>query len=104
VVLIQQSSERLDVTSNPLPQVVNEVLPNSESLARGQALYETACAAWQGTNDFAELVRRLPRLRDEELYAAVSSAGWWSLPPCEGEHSAEQWWDVVNYLRAMEGK
>lgn len=107
IVLIQQSSEQLDLTSNPLPQVVNAVLPSSDSLARGQALYEVACTAWAGTNDFAELVRRLPRLRDEELYAAVSSAGWWNLPPCNLPHgwdAERQAWDVVNYLRSLEAR
>ena len=45
---------------------------------------------------------RLPRLRDEELYGAVTSAGWWELPPCTGDYAAEQWWDVVNYLRSLD--
>ncbi len=101
-VLIQQSGEQLELSSSPPPQVVNVVLPTGESLARGRALYQTACAAWQGSRDLEELTRRLPRLRDEELFAAVSETGWWSLPRCDGDYAASQWWDVVNYLRSLE--
>jgi hypothetical protein len=100
VYLTRQSSEQIDLATYPPPQVVNVTLPDESSLARGRALFETACAAWQGNGDVQELVRRLPRLRDEELYAAVTDAGWWSLPPCR--LSGNDGWDVVNYLRLLE--
>lgn len=98
--LTQQSGEQVDLAMYPPPQVVNAALPDGASLARGQALFAADCAAWSSNNDLGELVRRLPRLRDEELYAAVTDAGWWSLPPCGV--GAKDAWDVVNYLRSLE--
>ncbi|MCC6804910.1 MAG: CopD family protein [Anaerolineae bacterium] len=100
--LSAQAGEEAQLIGNPIPAVVNTSLPTSESLARGQALYESACAAWQGAPDADELVKRLPRLRDEDLYAAVTRDGWWTLPPCSGDAGESQWWDVVNYLRSLE--
>lgn len=100
--LIQQSGEQAELAANPLPTVVNVILPSTDSVARGQALFETACVGWQGSGDFNELVRRLPRTRDEALYAAVTRDGWWNLPPCSGGYTDEQWWDIVNYLRSLE--
>jgi hypothetical protein len=99
--LTQQSTEQAELARNPQPLVVNVVLPDEASLARGQALYEAACAEWVGSNDQRQLIARLPRLRDEDLYTALAE-GWWSLPPCEGDGSPNQWWDVVNYLRSHE--
>ncbi len=100
--LAAQAGEQTDLNANPPPKVVNAVLPSATSLERGQALYETACAAWQSAGDAQELIKRLPRLRDEDLYAAVTSDGWWSLPPCQGDYTEAQWWDVVNYIRSLE--
>ncbi len=101
IALTQQSSEQADLATYPLPQVVNRALPDAASLIRGKTQFDAACAAWQGNDDLAELVRRLPRLRDEELFAAVTQAGWWSLPPCD-DVAASDGWDVVNYLRSLE--
>ncbi len=102
IMLTAQTGDAYELTVNPPPQVVNTVLPSQESVARGQALYDQACGAWAGNADLEELVRRLNRTRDETLYAAVTHDGWWSLPPCEADYSADQWWDVVNYVRSME--
>ena len=83
--LTQQAGDQVDLNANPPPKVVNAVLPSEASLTRGQALYaigvravageRTICRNWCGG---------LPRLRDEDLYAAVTRDGWWSLPPCSG--------------------
>ncbi|MEO8397147.1 MAG: hypothetical protein ABI700_29400, partial [Chloroflexota bacterium] len=100
--LTQQSSDQVALDANPLPKIVNVVLPSETSLTQGRALYESACGAWVGTSDLQELLQRLPRTRDEDLYAAVSAKGWWSLPACTGDYTADQWWDVVNYLRSLE--
>lgn len=100
--LTEQAGIEAELNANPIPAVVNTNLPTTESLARGRALYAAACAAWQGAPDEAELVKRLPRLRDEDLYAAVTTDGWWTLPACTGAMDESQWWDVVNYLRSLE--
>jgi putative copper export protein/methionine-rich copper-binding protein CopC len=95
--LTAQSGEQYAAQINPPPQVVNNVLPDSQSLARGQAAFASACG-W-GSGEMAELARRLPRLRDEDLYAAVRD-GWRGQPACSLDEA--QRWDVVNYLRSLE--
>ena len=102
IMLTAQAGDAYELTINPPPQVINSVLPSQASVTRGKALYDQACAAWTGNGDLEELVRRLDRTRDDALYAAVTQDGWWSLPPCSGDYSADQWWDVVNYVRSME--
>lgn len=97
VVVIQTTQAQYDATLNPPPAVVNPVLPDAASLERGRALFGAACG-WQGS-DWAALVERLPRTRDEALYAAVRD-GWRTLPPCSV--NAGQLWDVVNYIRSYE--
>lgn len=102
VVMIQNTQAQYEASLNPTPQVVNTVLPDAASLARGQALYDTHCADWQTSpEDLSALIDRLPRSRDEELFAATRE-GWQSLPPCEGTFSEEERWDVVNYVRTFE--
>jgi hypothetical protein len=97
----QNAAQQYELTVNPLPQVVNSVLPNSESLARGEALLDAECGGWQETADWDELIRRLPRLRDEEL-SAFTHEGWRTLAPCQSELTENARWDVVNFVRAQE--
>lgn len=99
VVVIQNTQAQYEATISPPPAVVNPVLPDAASLERGQTLFEQACQ-WQGS-DWTALVERLPRTRDEELFAAVGS-GWRGLPPCGGSFSDTQRWDVVNVIRRYE--
>ncbi|MBI5666921.1 MAG: CopD family protein [Chloroflexi bacterium] len=98
VVVIQTTQAQYDATLNPLPAVVNPVLPDTASLERGQALFKASCG-WQGS-DWMALVERLPRTRDEALYAAVRD-GWRTLPPCAGLDDRQRW-DVMNYVRSYE--
>lgn len=65
-------------------------------------MFSTLCGGWVGTRDFAELVERLPRLRDEAVYLAVVQEGWWSLPPCAQSLLEDERWDLVNYIRSLE--
>ncbi len=95
VFMIQNTQAQYEASLNPLPQVVNPVLPDAASLERGQALYMSHCAAW---DDVTALADR--RTRDEALFAAIGD-GWRGLPPCEGAMSNEQRWDVVNFLRTL---
>lgn len=88
-------------TLNPPPEVINSVLPTQASIARGQRFFETECEAWLGNRDFDELINRLPRTRDDELFYAVRD-GWRDLPACSEHLSVFQHWDVVNYIRTFE--
>ena len=97
LLLTAQSGEQYAAQINPPPQVVNHVLPDAESLARGQADFAASCG-WS-SGEVAELTRRLPRMRDEDLYAAVRD-GWRGQPACSLDEAAR--WDVVNYLRSLE--
>lgn len=100
--LMAQGQAAYEASLNPTPQVVNPVLPDAESLARGRALYTERCApVWDKQPDAATLRARLPRLRDEDLFA-LTGAGWLRLPPCAGDLSAAERWDIVNYLRALD--
>ncbi len=99
--LIEQRQREYARTLNPPPAVVNTVLPDAASLARGEALYRAYCREWQGQPaDFRALRNRLSAARDDFLYAAVSE-GWRGLPPCAGGMGEAERWDVVNYLRSL---
>lgn len=99
-VLVQNGQVQYEATLNPPPKIINLILPDAASLARGQALYNNACPDWQGRN-LKPFIERLPRTRDEELFAAVQN-GWQGIQGCGSSLSPEQRWDVVNYLRTFE--
>ncbi|MFW5748472.1 MAG: CopD family protein [Chloroflexota bacterium] len=100
-VVVQQQRQTYQETLNPPPQVINAVLPTQTSLERGERLYTEHCIGWQAQpRDFNALRDRLAVIRDEELYATVSG-GWRNLPPCTGDLSLYQRWDIVNYLRTL---
>ncbi len=99
VAVIQNTQAQYDATLNPPPTVINPTLPDADSLARGRALVESACAGWTGRG-LETLVERLPRIRDEELFFAVRD-GWRGLPPCDAGLTDAQRWDVVNAVRAL---
>jgi len=99
--LMARSQELFEASLNPTPQVINTVLPDAASLARGRALYETACApGWADSADLVTLQTRLPRLRDEDLFA-LTRDGWLRLPPCAGDLNTDERWHIVNYLRTL---
>ena len=100
--LLGERQRDYELTLNPPPAVVNSVLPDAASLARGEALYRDHCLVWQGESaDFRALRNRLASVRDDFLYAAVAS-GWRGLPACGAGLSVEARWDVVNYFRTFE--
>ena len=101
IVVTNQSEANYQAQIYPPPQVVNSVLPDAQSLALGQQLYEQYCKAWQAPDlGFQALVERLPQSRDEELFRAVQT-GWHELPACADTLSDEQRWHIVNYLRSL---
>lgn len=102
--LIGERQRQYEATLHPPPAQVNLQLPDAESLLRGEALYRERCLVWQGQSaDFRALRNRLASARDDFLYGVVA-AGWRDLPACEGELSAEDRWDIVNYARTFEGR
>jgi len=102
--MIGERQRQYEATLHPPPEQVNTVLPDGASLARGEALYRAHCLVWQGQSaDFRALRNRLSSARDDFLYGVVVG-GWRGLPACEGELSAEERWDIVNYFRTFEGR
>ena len=100
--VINEQQRNYELTLNPPPEHVNTVLPDAESLRRGEALYRDNCLEWQEQSaDFRALRNRLDDARDDFLYT-VAAEGWRNLPPCDGDLSAEQRWDIVNYFRTFE--
>ncbi len=100
--MLDERQREYTLTLHPPPVVVNSVLPDAASLARGVALYREHCLVWQGESaDFRALRNRLASARDDFLYEAVAS-GWRGLSPCGAGLSVEQRWDVVNYFRTFE--
>jgi copper transport protein len=99
LVYLDSENSRYQDTVNPLPLVVNAVLPDAASLERGKASFDESCTGWTpdapGWNDLAA---RLPRTRDAELYTFLTE-GFRGLPAC-GPISENQRWDIVNFLRA----
>jgi copper transport protein len=85
---------------NPPPMIVNTVLPDAESLARGEALYQENCIIMQSNSDFSRLLRQLRLLRDDELFSVIGE-GWRDVPPCNGDFDTQETWDIVNYLRTF---
>lgn len=98
---IQESRQRYDENLNPPPEVVNAVLPTQASIQRGQRIYEEHCIGWQtAPRDFNALRDRMTRVRDEELFR-ITQEGWRDMPPCGGDLSFFQRWDVVNFARTL---
>ena len=101
---IAQRQAAYERTVNPPPSQINAVLPDADSLRRGEALYRKRCLAWQGHSaDFRALRLRLDDARDDFLYAAVVD-GWRGLPACAAPLSEDQRWDIVNYFRTFEAR
>ncbi len=102
--LIGEQQRRYEATLHPPPEPVNTVLPEANSLTRGQELYRERCLVWQGQSaNFRALRHRLDTARDDFLYGVVVG-GWRGLPACEGELAERDRWDIVNYFRTFEGR
>lgn len=96
-----ESQAQYEAQLNPIPKVVNTVLPDADSLARGGALYAEYCAAWEAERGaLNNLLRAMSRLRDEDLYSVVQSGGR-ELPACDAALTDAERWHIVNYLRTL---
>lgn len=86
---------------NPPPALINPTMPDAASLAQGRTLFESQCPVWPDSRrDWARLVERLGRLRDEELYT-ITANGWQDLAACSPALAADERWHIVNYLRTF---
>ena len=99
--LIAERGREYEATLNPPPERVNPVLPDAESLSRGEALYARHCQLWQ--EHLAELRALRDRLHivGDDMLFRVTLEGWRGLPAC-GEMGEAERWDVVNYFRTFE--
>ncbi len=89
---------------NPPPEILNTVLPDKASIERGETLYTEFCLVWQGeSEDFRALRNQLDDFRDDFLYN-ITVDGWRDLPPCEGDLTNDQRWDIINYVRTFEDR
>ncbi|MCY3720530.1 MAG: copper resistance protein CopC [Anaerolineaceae bacterium] len=99
VALVARNDAAWRDTLWPLPAIVNPELADAASLSRGRSLYDEHCA-WEGAA-LEEIVTRLPRLRDEQLFT-MTQEGWRSLPPCAGNISESGRWHLVNHIRSLQ--
>ena len=100
-IAMQAVDEQNQTLYNRPPVVINAVLPDAASVARGAALLAARCDGWADSAGLTALAQNLPRLRDEELYAALA-LGWRNLPACDATLSDSERWDVVNAVRTLE--
>lgn len=100
IVIVQNTQAQYEASINPPPVIINPVLPDASSLERGAALYEQVCGEWAG-KPLEDLIDRLPRSRDDQLFAATRD-GWLGLPPCLPVVDDNARWDLVNAIRTFE--
>ncbi len=98
VMLVARNDAAWRETLWPPPSIINSELADAASLARGGSLYDAHCA-WELVA-LEEIITRLPRLRDEQLFT-MTQEGWRALPPCTGDISVSERWHLVNHIRSM---
>jgi putative copper export protein len=101
VVLIDQSNQRAAQGASAPPQYINSALPDTASLARGEAAFNRLCADWVPRSAFASLRGELAAMRDQTLWLALRD-GFAALPPCAADADDALRWDMVNYLRTLD--
>ncbi len=98
--IIHQQGIAYEQRLSPPPQIINPTLPDAASLARGAALYAEVCATWPESDEYDVFLNNIRVLRDEDLFAIIAE-GWRDLPPCTGNLTDNQRWDIVNHLRTI---
>lgn len=96
-IIVSLSLDQTDRLRYPPPVVVNPVLGDADSLARGRRLFEAECRACHLEKEDRVLSHTLTSRRDERLYQIMRQG--------VGDHPTApfddpQAWDVVNYLRS----
>jgi len=99
---IAEQQRIYDLTLNQPPEHINTILPTTESIERGQSLYDVYCVMWQDeADDYQNLISQLDAISDDFLYD-VTVNGWRDLPACEDDLTDSQRWDIINYFRTFE--
>jgi copper transport protein len=103
-----QSAHNQDLpTINPIPA-------DTASILRGQTTYQQVCAACHGAQGLGDGVKaaslavqpanlrvHVPLHTDVELYQYITQ-GFGAMPAVAAGMTADQRWDVINYLRSIE--
>jgi copper transport protein len=97
-VYLNNQQEQATLAQNPLPSIINTVVPDAGSVAIGATLLRETCA-WEGLEDYGDLLGRIDTMRDEDLYR-MSENGWRGLPACDLTNTER--WHLVNTLRSLE--
>lgn len=100
VIFLNQQEALLQREINPAPSQVNPILPDAQSLADGEEIYTAYCLQMQTNSDFRDMVQQLDFLRDEELFR-ITERGFRDVPPCTGDLTNTERWQIVNYLRTL---
>ena len=107
----------------PIPEtyapLTSPIAADSDSLARGQVVYEANCAVCHGSDGWgngpaasslipppAPLAHTAPMLSDAYLFYRVSEGGGIepfnsAMPAWKAKLSETQRWDVINYVRSL---
>jgi copper transport protein len=100
IVAFERQRAAVQLELNPPPQIVNTVLPDIDSVAQGEILYQAHCPSWDESADLEGLINRLELMRDDDLYAVLEN-GWRDLPACDSTLSETERWHIVNYIRTL---
>jgi mono/diheme cytochrome c family protein len=103
----------------PVPDPINPISPAVDSLARGTQVYRNNCAACHGTNArgggpmagttavappaLVGTSAHLTAHTDGELFRLITSGAPGGMPSWAGKLSPTEIWDVINFLRSLEG-
>lgn len=113
-ILFSSTSRRLEAQRNPVPDVINPIFADQNSLAQGRAIYDNRCVICHGSDGRGHrpaalhLSRpilpfevTLPTKGDDDLYRLLTNG-------IVGRHffgtdlSEEQRWHLINFIRQLE--
>jgi hypothetical protein len=100
IVAFERQRAAVQLELNPPPQIVNTVLPDMDSIAQGEILYQAHCPSWDESADLEGLINRLELMRDDDLYAVIVD-GWRDVPACDAALNETERWHIVNYVRTL---
>lgn len=116
VVLAKKKLQNPVLVKNALSNLKNPVKPTEESIKNGERLYKIYCFAChgpQGLGDGEVAKKMVPpqnlqsdyvkNLSDGYLYATIMGGGV-IMPPQRKALTEKEAWDIVNFIRKLQGK